>query len=120
MTESAALLGCPFCGSEAEMDTRRAYRNITTGDFGDAVAIYCTGCSADICACYADYSGLAEEEIIHLVTELWNRRPSRETPAVVEAVAGAIVKALMDEDSEEDPLSVARAAIEAYHKATGG
>ncbi len=101
MTDHNSTLECPFCGAEPAFHAN---------DWCDPPewSVYCP-------QCLARSAGNVHQDA---AVAAWNRRPSRETPAVVEAVAGAIVKALMDEDSEEDPLSVARAAIEAYHKAT--
>jgi hypothetical protein len=66
------------------MDTRRAYRNISTGQLGDAVAIYCLRCSADMNACRADHSGLSDEDLICMVSEMWNQRAPSEPATVSE------------------------------------
>jgi hypothetical protein len=42
MSDEPKLLPCPFCGGDAEIDTRRGYRQLPTGVVGSGVAIYCT------------------------------------------------------------------------------
>jgi hypothetical protein len=71
------LLPCPFCGCDAEIDTRRVYRDIHTGRLGDAVAIYCTnddGCPADMGICREVAQDGTTEQLVDELTELWNRR----------------------------------------------
>jgi hypothetical protein len=108
------LKPCPFCGGEAELDTRRAYRNLSTGQIGDAVAIYCLWCSADMSACRADHSGLDDEDIVHMVTEMWNRRS---TSAAVRGMRDALtplVKAWGEyEEKSRSPRSEGQA--DAYY-----
>lgn len=71
-----ALKPCAHCDGEAEMDTMQAYRKITNGDLGRAVAIYCTQCTIQVTICHADHSGLEIDELIHMAAETWNRRPA--------------------------------------------
>lgn len=73
------LLDCPFCGGIAEMDTRRSYRNISTGQLGRAVSIYCMSCNAEMTFCLADTPELSVEEIADLATEQWNARTKVKT-----------------------------------------
>lgn len=68
------LLPCPFCGGIAETDARRSYREITSGRLGQAFAIYCLSCSADMTFCHADHDGLNAAEIEALAVEQWNTR----------------------------------------------
>lgn len=65
-----AIRPCPFCGSDAEIDTQRAYRNLRTGSVETAVAVYCVSCAAEQAICHADVPGLTREMVI----ELWNAR----------------------------------------------
>lgn len=64
------LLPCPFCGGDAELDTHQAYRNISTGDIGHRVAVYCTKCDADMGTCIEDVPDIHPNEVI----ERWNTR----------------------------------------------
>jgi hypothetical protein len=76
-SDASALLPCPFCGCDAEIDTRRVYRDIHTGRLGDAVAIYCTnddGCPADMGICREVAQDGTTEQVVAELTELWNRR----------------------------------------------
>ena len=68
------LKPCPFCGGEAEMDTRRQYRALTSGRLGNACAVYCTACEADVSVCLEDVPEWTEEALQY-VTERWNTRP---------------------------------------------
>lgn len=68
------LLPCPFCGGNAELDTRRSYRKIGSGDLDDAVAVYCLECTADHMACRADHIGLTTNDLVDIVSAAWNRR----------------------------------------------
>ncbi len=70
----ADLKPCPHCGGEAEMDTMQAFRVISDGRISHAVAVYCLSCSAGMTACYADHSGLELDDLIHMLSEQWNRR----------------------------------------------
>lgn len=70
----AALLPCPFCGAEAELGTRRPYRNITSGRLGDATAIYCTKCHADMAICHEEFRDHTVDELVGILREAWNRR----------------------------------------------
>lgn len=70
----ADLLPCPFCGGNAELDTRRSYRKIGSGDLDDAVAVYCLECTADHMACRADHIGLTTNDLVDIVSAAWNRR----------------------------------------------
>lgn len=70
---------CPFCGGDAEMDSRRAYCSYPEGKRGSAVAIYCLKCGADMSLCREDYRGMDDEELIYLVRKQWNNRPAELT-----------------------------------------
>lgn len=72
------LLPCPFCGGEAELDTQRGYRALSSGRLGNACAAYCTKCEADMTTCLEDVPGWSLDEAAHYVTECWNTRaPSK-------------------------------------------
>lgn len=76
MTDTTKLAPCPFCGGEAEMDTQRSYRALTSGKLGRAVAIYCLACDADMTLCWEDVPAMATDDMAALLTENWNRRAS--------------------------------------------
>lgn len=68
------LKPCPFCGGEAEFDSRQSYRNISHGRIEHAAAVYCTSCSAAIVICYADHRGEPREVLQRAAVCRWNRR----------------------------------------------
>ena len=72
---------CPFCGGEAEMDTQRAYRPVNGGPSGNEVAIYCTGCPADVSFSYEDVPELTSERLVATVTDMWNARVTADQDA---------------------------------------
>ncbi len=84
--ELLALLPCPFCGGEAEMDSRRAYAALASPHrVFDAVAIYCLGCSADMSEDPRE-AGVSRDDAIYAVRERWNTRAASPV-AGAEAVA---------------------------------
>lgn len=95
--EALELLPCPFCGGEAESDSQRHYRNISTGNLEKSAAIYCTSCNADMTWCYRDTPEIEREQVMSLLIEQWNTRatlqPSGERR---EAIARAVRSVLMD------------------------
>lgn len=74
MTTPLELKPCPFCGGEAESDSARNYRNISTGTPEKAAAIYCTKCSADMTWCYRDTPEIERDQVMTLLIEQWNTR----------------------------------------------
>lgn len=68
---SDELKPCPFCGSPAESDSLRLFRDLSTGNLEHAVAVYCTVCAADISICLKDVT----DAQLGYVVEAWNRRP---------------------------------------------
>lgn len=66
------LKPCPFCGGPAELDTKRPFRSLDSGDLMEAVAVYCHECSAEISECY--YLESEAEDLIDSVIEAWNKR----------------------------------------------
>lgn len=89
---TSTLLGCPFCGGEAESDSQRGYRNISTGNPEKAAAIYCTKCNADMTWCYRDTPEIERDQVMTLLVEQWNTRatPSLQGEDAVERVAHAV------------------------------
>lgn len=68
------LLPCPFCGGEAEMDTRQGYLALGTGRLGNRIAVYCRSCNADMGVCIEDVPDIEPEQ----VANMWNRRSAVE------------------------------------------
>jgi hypothetical protein len=64
---------CPFCGGRAELDTHRGYRAMN-GRLGNAVAMYCTKCNADMMLCYEDFPQYNVEELTQMLANNWNKR----------------------------------------------
>lgn len=61
---------CPFCGGQAELDTKRGFREFVSGKISDAVAVYCTQCSAEISVCIPDVPDIQPEQLV----DMWNTR----------------------------------------------
>lgn len=74
MTDDINLLPCPFCGGDAEMDTRQGYLALGTGRPGHRIAVYCRSCNADMGVCIEDVPDITPEQ----VAEMWNRRAAVE------------------------------------------
>lgn len=91
----AELLPCPFCGAKAELDECHGYHN-AKGELRRQVAIFCTGCSANMCWPRDDFKGEDKENLIHGVVGEWNARSS--TPAEKEAgeISDAQIKGMVD------------------------
>lgn len=77
------LKPCPFCGGDAELDTRQGYSQFPNGQRGSRIAAYCRDCGADIGICREDVPSIEPEQVV----ELWNRRvtdgvsaPGQHTP----------------------------------------
>lgn len=83
------LKPCPFCGGVPEMDMLRGYRNITTGRMENAIAVYCTTCSADVSVCYGDVPDIQPEQ----VADMWNKREAGDLAALVAQLVRALRKA---------------------------
>ena len=118
MTTPLELKPCPFCGGEAESDSARNYRNISTGTPEKAAAIYCTKCSADMTWCYRDTPEIERDQVMTLLIEQWNTRatPSLEGDAV-ERVARIISRAMLDNptgDTSEERAAKRKAIATEY------
>ena len=79
----ADLAPCPFCGGDAEMDTRQGYTNYFNGRPETGIAIYCRACGVQQMICRGDVPDVEPEHVI----ELWNRRALLPGKADREAVA---------------------------------
>lgn len=69
-----ALKPCPFCGGDAESDMMQGFRRMKDGALSNAVAIYCTKCTAQVQMCHEDFKEYAPEDLLTMLTEAWNRR----------------------------------------------
>ena len=63
------LKPCPFCGGEAELDTRQGYMTYKN-EMDNRIAVYCTRCPADMGICMKDVEDITPEMVI----DLWNTR----------------------------------------------
>lgn len=77
---SAELKPCPFCGGSAEADYCRGYRALGDGRLGNAAAIYCTECHADMTLCYRDVPDLDHDQAMISLAEAWNKRTPTHQP----------------------------------------
>lgn len=99
------LLPCPFCGGEAEIDTRQGYLALGTGRLGNRIAAYCRSCNADMGVCVEDVPDIEPEQ----VADMWNRRAAVEAdrpgrmPSDEEILH--IWGAFVNEPTEEYPLT---------------
>jgi hypothetical protein len=66
------LVSCPFCGGDAESDTMHGFRRMKDGKMSNAVAIYCTKCTAQMMMCHEDFPEYAPEDMLTILTEAWN------------------------------------------------
>lgn len=92
-------LPCPFCGGEPETDFHQGYRNISTSELGDAVAIYCTACSCHMSFCREDACELTTDDIFQMLLEQWNKRslktaPDASAPTVPEGMRERVLDAI--------------------------
>jgi len=77
-SRGSALLPCPFCGGEAESDMQQAFRTLSGGYLSNAVAIYCTKCTAQVSMCHDDHKEYAPEDLMTILAEAWNLRVPNE------------------------------------------
>lgn len=63
------LKPCPFCGGDAELDTRKWFKS-GTGKIEEGIAVYCLQCPAEISIFMADVPDIDDETI----ASLWNAR----------------------------------------------
>lgn len=70
------LKDCPFCGARPETDLRRPYRQLSSGEIGSGVAIYCTGCDAEMMLCFEDFPECDTDELFEEIAANWNKRTS--------------------------------------------
>lgn len=70
------LKPCPFCGGDAECDSRQAFRALSSGRIGNRFAIYCTSCNADMGFCYDDIESCNHEAAEMEIIAVWNTRAS--------------------------------------------
>lgn len=87
------LLPCPFCGGDAEMDTKQAFRAMN-GRMEDAIAVYCRQCVAQIDVCYSDVPDIEPSQVV----EMWNTRNVGDLAMLVKQLVHALRKAAPDHD----------------------
>ena len=64
----ADLKTCPFCGSDAEIDTLMIEPGWWTAE------VICTGIRENVCSARMVCGGDTEREAVEVVTKAWNRR----------------------------------------------
>ena len=74
-----SLKPCPFCGGTVTTDHSVAFRKLS-GDMGDAVAINCEKCSANMTMCCDDHPKYSPEDMMAIMTEAWNCRTRDAAP----------------------------------------
>ena len=65
------LKGCPACGTVPECDSKQAYRILSSGEMGEALAIYCPHCDVSLTVCKEDVPDMTMEALLHI----WNNQP---------------------------------------------
>lgn len=95
-----ALLPCPFCGGDAEMDTQQGYEYSKAGvhRIGRRVTIYCRECPTDLGICHEDVPDYSTDDLVSQVTERWNKRA--QLAAISTAPLGAQQEQHDDNDGE--------------------
>lgn len=73
-----SLASCPFCGGDAESDTMQGFRRMEDGQMSNAVAVYCTKCTAQMTMCHADFPEYAPDDMLTILTNAWNLRVPNE------------------------------------------
>lgn len=73
---SEELKPCPFCGGEAESDSMQAFRELSSGNISDAVAVYCRDCGAQISICKPDVPDITIEQVVGMWNTRTNPKPS--------------------------------------------
>ena len=85
------LKPCPFCGGQAELDSKQAFREFVSGKISDAVAVYCTKCSAEISVCVPDVPDIQPEQLV----DMWNTQsPVEDLSALVQRLVRHFAKPL--------------------------
>ena len=108
------LLPCPFCGGEAEMDTRQGYLALGTGRLGNRIAAYCRSCNADVGVCVEDVPDIEPEQ----VADMWNRRAAVEAdrqgrmPSDAEIIA--LSRQMLATARTDNMVAFARALLSRY------
>lgn len=98
LTMQDELKSCPFCGGDAEMDTRQGYTNYFNGRPETGIAIYCRACGVQQMICRGDVPDVEPEHVI----SLWNARvPSP-------GLGGRGIQQQEQEDSSSCTVSAAR------------
>lgn len=90
--QKPVLKGCPSCGTVPECDSRQAYRILSSGALGEALAIYCPRCEISLVVCKEDVPDMTMEALIHI----WNNQPLIDNMA-------ALVKRLAYKVQKQNP-----------------
>lgn len=109
------LKPCPFCGGEAEMDTRRGFIPFDKprGIIGNACVVYCLECGVEVGEIYdfdPEYYELEFEHLIQEVKAKWNRRAPDPVREALRNLADAMDEyELFGTEHEDAALDDARA-----------
>lgn len=99
------LKPCPFCGGQAELDSKQAFREFVSGKISDAVAVYCTKCSAEISVCVPDVPDIQPEQLV----DMWNTQsPVEDLSALVQRLVRRLRKAAPDDDLADKAMDYLR------------
>lgn len=89
------LKPCPFCGGQAELDSKRAFREFLSGKTSDSIAVYCTKCCVEISVCVPDVPDIQPEQVVYM----WNTQPLVEDlSALVQRLVQRLRKAAPDDE----------------------
>ena len=98
-------LGIAQTAVNVERERQAALVPIVSGRIEDAVAVYCTSCSAEISVCVPDVPDIQPEQ----VAEMWNTQsPVEDLSALVQRLVRRLRKAAPDDDLADKAMDYLR------------